>query len=69
MSVEFTREDADAVIALAQQAPLSNMKHAQSVSDLLQRFVKFYEKAVKPAAVTRKPRKTAPEVTPEDVTQ
>lgn len=70
MSAEdFSREDAEAVIALAQQAPLQNMKHAEAVSDLLQRFTKFYDKATKPAPVPRKPRSTPASDTPEDLTK
>jgi hypothetical protein len=62
---DFSQKDADAVIALAQQAPLQNMKHAEAVSDLLGRFVKFYEKATKPAPVARAPRKQAEKATTE----
>jgi hypothetical protein len=39
----FTQQDAQNLIAHAQTAPLANLKHAEAVSSLLQRFAKWYE--------------------------
>jgi hypothetical protein len=41
MGGNFTYQDAQAMIALVQTAPLANMRAAQQVSELLQRFSAF----------------------------
>jgi hypothetical protein len=45
---QFSPQDASNLIALAQAAPLQNMKMAAEVSALLDRFVKFHEYHSKP---------------------
>ena len=40
---QFTREDAQAILALVQEAPLRNMRMASEVSALLQRFSAFVD--------------------------
>lgn len=44
----FSEQDAQALIQTAQSAPLQNMKHAEMVSGLLQRFAAFYKAATAP---------------------
>lgn len=69
-SQEFTKEDAESLISVAQDAPIpGGARQAAARADLYQRFVRFYERATKPAPVSR-PRKSAPPtVTAEDVTK
>lgn len=44
----FTQHDADAIIQMVQSAPLANMRHAQEVSALLQRFQAWYKAQTAP---------------------
>lgn len=46
----FTKQDALALIAHAETAPLANMRHAAATSELLQRFANWYEESTAPAA-------------------
>lgn len=48
LAPEFTPQDAQFLIATAQSAPLQNMKHAEAVSQLLQRFQAWYAFQVSP---------------------
>lgn len=74
MQPKFDKQDAQNVIALAQNAPLRNLKEASEVSDLLQRFAAWFEfvtVATTPKPVKRRgtPPADAPAVTAEDVTK
>lgn len=39
---DFTPQDAQALVAHAQTAPLQNMRHAEAVSKLLQKFAQWH---------------------------
>lgn len=50
----FSDQDAQFLIAHAQTAPLANLKHAEQVSQLLQRFATWHAHVSKPAPTDRK---------------
>lgn len=57
--VEFSNQDAQNIVALAENAPLRNLKEAEQVSKLLARFVAWHGKvtaAPEPPKPARKPR-------------
>jgi hypothetical protein len=66
MAPTFTDLDVQNLIAVAQAAPLRNMKEAESVSLLLQRFRSWHEHVTKETA--KAPRKRAPDVQDSDPT-
>lgn len=77
-ALNFSPQDANTLIALAQNAPLQNLRQAEQVSQLLQRFGAWYASVVAPAGEATeapKPRKrrgesppvAAPETKSEDL--
>lgn len=52
-SPSFTPQDAQNLIAIAQNAPLQNLKAAEQVSALLQRFATWYEFVSNPQEATQ----------------
>ena len=66
---EFTRQDAEALISIAQDAPIpGGARMAVARSELYQRFLKWYEQVSKaaPAPKQRKARQETPASTPGD---
>jgi hypothetical protein len=62
---EFSPQDSQNLIALAQNAPLRNMREAEEVAKLIKRFADFYDAASQPVApVSRKRRETNQAVPP-----
>lgn len=55
---DFTPAEAQAVVRLAESAPLQNMTHAKAVGQLLEKFVQWYGLTQEPvvAAPKRKPK-------------
>lgn len=51
---DFTSQDAQNLIAHAQTAPLVNLKHAEQVSNLLQRFAAWHESVSKEPVAKRR---------------
>jgi len=49
---QFTKQDAEHLIQHAQTAPLANLRHAEQVSALLQRFAAWYEEQTAPKPPT-----------------
>jgi hypothetical protein len=68
---EFSQQDAQTLVLLAENAPLRNLKEAENVSKLLQRFSAWYEHISKPSATPnpRKQRSAAEAPTAEDLTK
>lgn len=70
--VEFSTQDAQNLVALAENAPLRNLKEAEQVSKLLTRFVAWHAKVTAPVpadvpeAKTRKPRSKPDQTPPAD---
>lgn len=64
----FSTQDAQNLIAVAQNAPLRNLKEAEMVSQLIQRFAAWHEHVTKTPAdkTTRKGRQETPAGQPQD---
>lgn len=56
---QFSKQDAAALIEHAQCAPLANLRHAEQISQLLQRFAQWHEQVTSPAAPTAAPKASA----------
>lgn len=61
---QFTPQDAEALIATVQTAPLRNMRHAEEVSHLLGRFKAWYERVATVEAAKRAPGRKARQGSP-----
>lgn len=66
----FSQQDAEYLIVVSQRAPLANMKEAEHLSGLLQRFKAWYEHVANnegaKKAPGRKGRQEVPASPPED---
>jgi hypothetical protein len=51
---QFSKQDAEMLVAHAQTAPLANLRHAEQVSQLLQRFAAWYEHNAKEPVAKRR---------------